>query len=362
MKDTRETVVEILKKYNINPYLADEDVTAGRDILCKICEKITYSDFGIIELTAVNPNVMLEFGLILGRRKPVFILFNKGLPSTSQYIPVDIIALDRIEYANQPMLATKFERGIQQYTRRLDRKQKELVSMMELAKGTARDKDYMSADKLLEVIFERMQVEKGNNGRFIDLLKDILAEAKEDRVFIHYALALARASAFQKNLKDSMIYANAVLDRTALDGKSALEKMDELIDKKLTQELLRREKQFFKDPIGTYLKLVERPTKMEEIMSHMLYVLLNTSNPEKAVSNIVSMFKHNFTVERRIRFPIPALRSNLWETSDFDFVLAGWLRAIARYYPKKEQNVVKLVQEADKTFQAILEKYYGRFM
>ena len=65
MLDTRNTLIKILKQNNIRPYFADEDISAGRDILCKICENIMLADFCVIELTAVNSNVLLEFGMIL---------------------------------------------------------------------------------------------------------------------------------------------------------------------------------------------------------------------------------------------------------------------------------------------------------
>lgn len=99
-KDTNRTVKEALEEKGVFPYVAVEDITAGRDILCKICERILGSTFGIVELTEKNINVMFEFGLILGRSKPVFILYNKKLAEKiSPHIPTDIIALERIEYS-----------------------------------------------------------------------------------------------------------------------------------------------------------------------------------------------------------------------------------------------------------------------
>ena len=74
-KDTCQTVKEILDENGVFPYIAEEEVTTGRDILCKICEKILFSNFGVIELTERNPNVMFEFGFVLASQKPVFILF-----------------------------------------------------------------------------------------------------------------------------------------------------------------------------------------------------------------------------------------------------------------------------------------------
>ena len=120
--DTRNTIKAVLESNNIFPYVAMDDVTAGRDILCKICERIYSSTFGVIELTERNPNVMFEFGLILGSQKPVFILYNKTL-TKEERLPADIIALERIEYENQNELRQKFSRGLNNYLGRKERQQ-----------------------------------------------------------------------------------------------------------------------------------------------------------------------------------------------------------------------------------------------
>lgn len=115
-KDTNKTVKEVLEEKGVFPYVAVEDITAGRDILCKICERILGSTFGIVELTEKNINVMFEFGLILGRSKPVFILYNKKLAEKiSPRIPTDIIALERIEYTHQEELRERFSKGLETY-------------------------------------------------------------------------------------------------------------------------------------------------------------------------------------------------------------------------------------------------------
>lgn len=124
MLDTRRTIADVLQKNNIRPYFADEDISSGRDILCKICENIMLADIGVIELTAVNNNVILEFGMILGRHKPVFLLFDKSRSESSQ-LPGDIIALERIEYKNQEVLKKKLEIGILQYLKKINMKERE---------------------------------------------------------------------------------------------------------------------------------------------------------------------------------------------------------------------------------------------
>ena len=59
---------------------------------------------------------MLEFGLILGNQKPVFILYNKAIAEkTGVYLPADITALERIEYYNQRELKERFSTGLRSY-------------------------------------------------------------------------------------------------------------------------------------------------------------------------------------------------------------------------------------------------------
>jgi len=118
--DTRETVKSVLNENGVFPYVAEEDVTAGKDIFCKICEKILSSSFGVVELTEKNPNVMLEFGLILGNRNPVFVLYNKAIAEKIKvHLPSDITALERIEYSNQRELRDKFSKGLSSYLEKL---------------------------------------------------------------------------------------------------------------------------------------------------------------------------------------------------------------------------------------------------
>ncbi len=114
--DTRQTVRGILEENGIFPYVAEEEVTAGRDILCKICERILSSSFGVIELTERNPNVMFEFGFILASQKPVFVLYNRAIAEKIKaQPPADISALERIEYYNQEELHEGFSKGLRKY-------------------------------------------------------------------------------------------------------------------------------------------------------------------------------------------------------------------------------------------------------
>ena len=204
-KDTRKTIIKLLKNYKITPYVADEDVTMGRDILCKVCEKITFSDFGVLEISESNPNVMIEFGLTLGRRKPVFILYNKKTETKNKIIPVDITALDRIEYSNQDMLAERFDKGLQKYLQRLDMSKRRIMTLGELAKASAIDGDLSYAESVVEAISNVVHTAGKRDGLLVDVVR-CLYENSDLNTFEHlkYGAVLMRLLSENGDTKGAM--------------------------------------------------------------------------------------------------------------------------------------------------------------
>lgn len=204
-KDTRKTITRLLKKHKITPYIADEDVTTGRDILCKVCEKITNSDFGVMEISARNPNVMIEFGLTLGRRKPVFILYNKRTGEPKGTIPVDITALDRIEYANQEVLAERFEKGLKKHLQRLDVSKKRVSTLADLAIGMACEGKLKNAESIVLALVDVLR----SAGRFDGLLIDVVVQLYENSDpntfrYLRYGSTLMRLLAGAGDLDTAM--------------------------------------------------------------------------------------------------------------------------------------------------------------
>lgn len=357
MLDTRRTVTKILKKHGIQPYLADEDVTTGRDILCKICEKITFSDFGIIELTSVNPNVMLEFGIILGRRKPVFILFNKGTKADATFIPADIVALDRIEYTNQQTLSRKFERGIEQYFERLDRKKKQLKTMMQLARGTSRDKDFGTTSKLLDIVFESMEIEKGGDGSFVNLLKEIVSDIDDPDLYMHYSLALAKTYAWQKNVTQSVSYAKSAVSKGASKLKRMFKNADKIIDEKTVQKILKNQKKFFRDPFVVIADNIKRPMAIDDLFVYMWHIVHKLEKPEVVISYCQRMLKLDLSKKTLPYY----LGRRLWEMNRVSFEFMSFLNAFAEMYPHKESEAAKLAIRTVNSLDNILSKYYRSF-
>lgn len=64
---------------------------------CQICSLIQYSFFGITELAHLNPNVMLEIGLMNAFSKPIIITIDKRLTNMSD-IPFDLSGLLVVPY------------------------------------------------------------------------------------------------------------------------------------------------------------------------------------------------------------------------------------------------------------------------
>lgn len=190
-QDTRDTVIKTLKKHNVAHYVADEDITTGRDILCKICEKITFADFGVIEASAINPNVMIEFGLTLGRRKPVFILRDKTVTAPS--FPVDITALDRIEYSNQTTLEDQFDKGLRSYLTRFDASKKRIETLMQMIKASASTGALVEAESYFKALHSITRKSRSANELTVDALTHLYENSDPNSVLrVKYGATLAQ--------------------------------------------------------------------------------------------------------------------------------------------------------------------------
>lgn len=93
-EDVFKNIENVLASYGLKAWIAQKELRRGH-ILCKICEKIQTSNFGIFEITDLSPNVMLELGLSYGMGKPI-LLIAKSL----EKVPSDLRGLEIIEYRN----------------------------------------------------------------------------------------------------------------------------------------------------------------------------------------------------------------------------------------------------------------------
>ena len=99
--DLRSAIEASLEEFHLKPYYADQEIRS-QHILCKICEKIRSSRFGIFEISDQNPNVTLELGMAYGSGKNALLIAKKG-----SKIPADLDGMDRLEYESFKDLTEK---------------------------------------------------------------------------------------------------------------------------------------------------------------------------------------------------------------------------------------------------------------
>ena len=108
--DLRGAIEKALKDFYLEPYYADQEIRS-QHILCKICEKIRCSKFGIFDISDENSNVTLELGMAWGFGNKALLITKSG-----SKIPADLEGLDRLEYASFIDLTEKLRTKIGDYT------------------------------------------------------------------------------------------------------------------------------------------------------------------------------------------------------------------------------------------------------
>lgn len=102
----------ILKAIDGFPYcIADEDIM-NIALTCKVCREIQSSQFGIVELTSFNENVLIELGMMYGFGKPVILLIKKDANKPKIKIPSNIIGIEQVRYNDFSDLSIKLKRAI----------------------------------------------------------------------------------------------------------------------------------------------------------------------------------------------------------------------------------------------------------
>lgn len=94
-------IVPVLDGLGYQYYKADNEIT-NKDIMCKICQQIQSCQMAIINISGLNPNVMLEQGLAYGLGKPVIIIKDKATKAIS-----DLGSIEYIEYSHAGDLQQK---------------------------------------------------------------------------------------------------------------------------------------------------------------------------------------------------------------------------------------------------------------
>lgn len=99
-------IVPVLDGLGYQYYKADNEIT-NKDIMCKICQQIQSCQMAIINISGLNPNVMLEQGLAYGLGKPVIILKDKATKAIS-----DLGSIEYIEYSHAGDLQQKLYKAL----------------------------------------------------------------------------------------------------------------------------------------------------------------------------------------------------------------------------------------------------------
>lgn len=99
-------IVPVLNALGYDHYKADNEID-NKDIMCKICQQIQSCQIAIINISGLNPNVMLEQGLAYGLGKPVIIIKDKNTKAIS-----DLGSIEYIEYSHAGELQQKLYQAL----------------------------------------------------------------------------------------------------------------------------------------------------------------------------------------------------------------------------------------------------------
>lgn len=363
MITTENTMIKILQKYGISYYLAKEDVTAGQDILCKICQNITFSDFGIIETTYSNPNVMIEFGILLGKKKPVFLLRDTSRSPDS--IPSDIIGLERIHYKNQETLSKLFEKGIKKFIDKVDLNDLHLRNLVQQAKHFAGTNDYALLDSSLQTIFNMLVLKADKKDQFLNLLQEITQDFIDKgnlNCSLRFGLAGIRLCLMDSNKEKALLLYDQlilILSRLIIAFQANADRIVQRYPKFL--ELSKNPVEF--NEFWNYQLIMndfKNPEVVEFYYAYMWYGLKNSVQPESWLKELLDWLM------------IPILKEPLsWEDIHYfpwqgymhhEFFPILWLTALqySEIDNKEAQKIVKntiddIRNSFDKIFLNVLE-------
>lgn len=113
-----------VKDAGFEPIFADE-VTSGGHILDHVSECIDQCEIGFYDVTGLNPNVLIEFGIGHASEKPCFLLINRdlhlsesqsiwGKRTTPLPIPADLNGILCYDYNSSQTLGTVVRRVVDQ--------------------------------------------------------------------------------------------------------------------------------------------------------------------------------------------------------------------------------------------------------
>ena len=102
-KAREKAMKEAIKGY---PHIIADHKAMNIALTCKICQQIQSAQFGIVDVTSLNENVLIELGMLYGFFKPVVILV-KHSEGTKINIPSNIIGIEQVRYKDFKDLTKK---------------------------------------------------------------------------------------------------------------------------------------------------------------------------------------------------------------------------------------------------------------
>ncbi|MGD0070897.1 MAG: hypothetical protein ABSB71_04990 [Candidatus Bathyarchaeia archaeon] len=170
-RERREIVIGIAIKETLKENFSESSlIFADKEptdlaIFCEICQKIQSCEFGIVELSGMNPNVLLEFGMMIAFGKPIFVIVKKKEEEEIKpKIPSDIIWKRAIPYEEFADLIKELKSPLEA---RQNLKFKPSIEKVDLKEPL--DKNYKSIGKWFKEVGK-----KGLGGKNIDEQKQSL--------------------------------------------------------------------------------------------------------------------------------------------------------------------------------------------
>jgi len=102
-KPREKAIKEAIKGY---PHIIADHKAMNIALTCKVCQQIQSAQFGIVDITGFNENVLIELGMLYGFNKPVVILV-KHSEKTKINVPSNIIGIEQIRYKDFDDLTKK---------------------------------------------------------------------------------------------------------------------------------------------------------------------------------------------------------------------------------------------------------------
>lgn len=125
----------ILRAIDGFPYsIADENIM-NIALTCKVCQEIQSSQFGIVELTPFNENVLIELGMLYGFGKPVVLLKKENANQPDIKIPSNIIGIEQVRYDDFSDLSIQLKNAI---TKLLEFSKMQILKILDIYAGLNR--------------------------------------------------------------------------------------------------------------------------------------------------------------------------------------------------------------------------------